>query len=127
MKKITKAQVLRMYNDMVNQFGGTKGVRDEGLLDAALSSPFQTYDGYELYPGIEEKAACLGYGLIENHAMIDGNKRLGVHVMLVFLALNGIMLNYTQEELYTVVLEVAAGKKNQSDLLLWIREHEKGE
>jgi death-on-curing protein len=64
MKKLTKAQVLRMYNDMVNQFGGTRGMRDEGLLDSALSALFQTYDGFELYPEIEEKAACLGYGLI---------------------------------------------------------------
>ena len=55
MKKLTKAQVLRMYNDMVNQFGGTRGMRDEGLLDSALSAPFQTYDGFELYPEIEER------------------------------------------------------------------------
>lgn len=124
MKKLTKAQVLRMYNDMVNQFGGTRGMRDEGLLDSALSAPFQTYDGFELYSEIEEKAACLGYGLIENHAMVDGNKRLGVHVMLVFLALNGIMLTYTQEELYTIVLQIASGDKNRSDLLTWIKNHE---
>ena len=65
-----------------------------------------------------------GYGLIENHAMVDGNKRLGVHVMLVFLALNGIMLTYTQEELYTIVLQIASGDKSRSDLLTWIKNHE---
>lgn len=62
--------------------------------------------------------------LFENHAMVDGNKRLGVHVMLVFLALNGIMLTYTQEELYTIVLQIASGDKSQSDLLTWIKNHE---
>lgn len=62
--------------------------------------------------------------LFENHAMVDGNKRLGVHVMLVFLALNGIMLTYTQEELYTIVLQIASGYKSRSDLLTWIKNHE---
>lgn len=62
--------------------------------------------------------------LFENHAMVDGNKRLGVHVMLVFLALNGIMLTYTQEELYTIVLQIASGDKSRSDLLTWINNHE---
>lgn len=62
--------------------------------------------------------------LFENHAMVDGNKRLGVHVKLVFLALNGIMLTYTQEELYTIVLQVASGGKSRSDLLTWIKNHE---
>ena len=62
--------------------------------------------------------------LFENHAMVDGNKRLGVHVKLVFLALNGIMLTYTQEELYTIVLQIASGDKSRSDLLTWIKNHE---
>lgn len=62
--------------------------------------------------------------LFENHAMVDGNKRLGVHVMLVFLALNGIMLTYTQEELYTTALQIASGDKSRSNLLTWIKNHE---
>ena len=60
-------------------------LQDEALLDSALAAPFQEFGGKVLFPSIEEKADRLGYGLIKNHAMIDGNKRIGTHVMLVFL------------------------------------------
>ena len=67
-------------------------------IDSALETPFQSFGGDELYPTIQAKAARLGYGLIKNHCMIDGNKRIGTHAMLVFLALNGIELKYTQKD-----------------------------
>ena len=75
-----------------------------------LENPFQSFGGEELYPTIQAKAARLGYGLIKNHCMIDGNKRIGTHAMLFFLALNGIELKYTQKELYEAILDIAAGK-----------------
>lgn len=77
-----------MHKSPIEEFGGICGIRDEGLLDAALSAPFQSFSGKELFPAIQSKAARLGYGLVKNHAMLDGNKRLGAHVMLVFLGLN---------------------------------------
>ncbi len=77
-----------------------------------------------LYPTIQAKVARLGYGLIKNHCMVDGNKRIGTHAMLVFLALNGIELKYTQKELYETILKVADGSMEYEDLLQWVLEHE---
>lgn len=87
----------------------------------------QTYQeaNQELFPTIQAKAARLGFGLIKNHAMVDGNKRIGTHAMLVFLAINGIELQYTQQELYTEILAVASGKVGYEELLRWILEHQK--
>ena len=117
----TKRQVLRMHEELIATTGGSSGIRDESLLEAALAAPFVSFGGVDLYPTLEQKAARLGYGLIKNHAMIDGNKRIGAHTMLVFLALNGIRLQYTQEELYTIILDVAAGKSSQDNLLTQIQ------
>ena len=117
----TKRQVLRMHEELIATAGGSSGIRDESLLEAALAAPFVSFGGVDLYPTLEQKAARLGYGLIKNHAMIDGNKRIGAHTMLVFLALNGNRLQYTQEELYTIILDVAAGKSSQDNLLTWIQ------
>ena len=117
----TKRQVLRMHEELIATTGGSSGIRDESLLEAALAAPFVSFGGVDLYPTLEQKAARLGYGLIKNHAMIDGNKRIGAHTMLVFLVLNGIRLQYTQEELYTIILDVAAGKSSQDNLLTWIQ------
>lgn len=124
MKKLSKKQIIMLHRQLIEMTGGSDGIRDEGLLDSALAAPFQSYGGEELYPGIQAKAARLGYGLVKNHSMIDGNKRIGAHAMLVFLALNGIELSYTQEELYTVILEVAAGTKDYQELLEWIVQHQ---
>ena len=67
----------------------------------------------------------MGFGLIMNHCMVDGNKRIGAHVMLVFLELNGFELSYSQKDLYSIILDVASGKKDDNDLLDWIIEHER--
>ena len=96
MIKLTKEQILLLHTQLIEATGGSDGVRDVGLLESALESPFQSQGGEELYPGIQAKAARLCYGLVKNHAMIDGNKRIGVHAMLVFLALNGYEVEYTQ-------------------------------
>lgn len=124
MKKLSKKQILMLHTQLIQQTGGSEGVRDYNLLDSALETPFQSFGGDELYPTIQAKAARLGYGLIKNHCMIDGNKRIGTHAMLVFLALNGIELKYTQKELYETILDVAAGKTEYEDLLQWILDHQ---
>ena len=79
------------------------GVRDFNLLDSAIETPYQVFGGEELYPTIQTKGTRLGYGLIKNHCMLDGNKRIGTHTMFVFFALNGIELQYTQKELYEMI------------------------
>lgn len=124
MKKLSKKQILMLHTQLIQQTGGSEGVRDYNLLDSALEIPFQSFGGDELYPTIQAKAARLGYGLIKNHCMIDGNKRIGTHAMLVFLALNGIELKYMQKELYETILDVAAGKIEYEDLLQWVLDHQ---
>ena len=93
MKMLSKRQILLLHSMLVAQSGGMDGLRDEGLLDAAINMPLQSFGGQELYLTILEKAARLGYGLIRNHPFLDGNKRIGTHAMLVFLDINNITLS----------------------------------
>lgn len=124
MIKLTQEQILMLHTELISATGGTDGVRDFGLLSSALNAPFQQFDNADLFPTIQQKAARLGYGLIKNHAFVDGNKRIGVHTMLVFLEINGITLEYTQKELYTTVLDIASGKADVEELTTWILNHQ---
>ena len=125
MIRLTKKQILMLHSQLVKAYGGSDGIRDENLLESALESPFQSFDGKELYPSIQAKAARLCYGLVKNHAMVDGNKRIGAHAMLVFMEINGYDLEYSQKELIDLILGVAAGKKDCADILHWLIEHQK--
>ncbi len=124
MKILSKQQVLMLHTALIEEFGGIDGVRDIGMLESALSAPFQTFGGEPLYPSIQSKAAQLCFGLVCNHPFLDGNKRIGAHVMLVFLALNGIEMEYTQQELIDIILSVACGETDNQTLLQWILQHE---
>ncbi|MCX4341104.1 MAG: type II toxin-antitoxin system death-on-curing family toxin [Lachnospiraceae bacterium] len=121
---LSKEQVLKLHVSLIKATGGSDGIRDEGMLELALNNPFQSFDGKELYPSIQTKAARLCFGLVKNHAMMDGNKRLGAHVMLVFLALNGYELTYSQKELSDVILALASDDIGEKELLQWIMEHQ---
>lgn len=123
MKIITKKQILLLHDQIISETGGTRGLRDEGLLESALFTPFQVFGNEELYPSIIEKAARLGFGLVKNHAFPDGNKRIGAHAMLVFLALNEIETDYSQDDLINIIMGVASGQNDYSDLLVWVRAH----
>ena len=125
MIRLTKKQLLLLHSQLIKVYGGRDGIRDEKLLESALESPIQSFGGRELYPSIQAKAARLCYGLVKNHAMIDGNKRLGVHAMLVFMAINGYDLEYSQKELIDLILDVAAGKRDYVDILHWLIGHQK--
>ena len=125
MKVLSKKQVILMHEQLIKETGGTNGIRDVELLEAALFAPFQTFDGVELFPSVVEKAARLGFGQIKNHAFVDGNKRIGAHAMLVFLAVNGIEITYTQKELSDIILQAASEEKDYSELLLWLNTHMK--
>ena len=124
MKILNKRQILMLHQHLVDETGGSPGLRDEGLLDSALNAPFQTFGDTSAYPSLQQKAARLCYGLVKNHPFIDGNKRIGVHAMLVFLAVNGLELSYTQQELSDIILQVAAGEKEYDDLLVWLLAHQ---
>jgi death-on-curing protein len=123
MKILSKQQILKLHEMLIAQSGGTPEIRDEGLLDSALNTPFQSFDNTELYPSLLEKAARLGYGLIKNHPFVDGNKRIGTHAMLVFLAINNAELSYSDDELIRLILGIAAGEYDDKHLLNWLQQH----
>ena len=123
MIKFSKDKVKLLHQLISEETGGTIGVRDEGLLESALEGAFATFDGQDLYPSKEEKGARLGYTLISNHAFVDGNKRIGMYVMLTFLEVNGIRLEATNEEVAETGLAVAAGEMGYKDLLDWVIDH----
>ena len=93
-------------------------------MESALNAPFQSFGDTSAYPSLQQKAARLGYGLVKNHPFVDGNKRVGAHVMLVFLAINGVELQYTQQELVDIILQVASGESRYEDLLAWLLSHQ---
>ncbi len=123
MIKFSKEKVLLLHRLITEETGGDPNVRDLQLLDSALESAFQTFDGKELYPTKEEKGARLGYALISNHAFVDGNKRIGMYVLLTFLETNGIKIYPSNEDVARVGLAVAAGKMKYPELLDWILEN----
>ena len=123
MIKFSKDKVLLLHQLIAQETGGSVGVRDEGLLESALETAFSSFGGHEFYPTKEEKGARIGYSLISNHAFVDGNKRIGVYVMLTFLEVNGIRLDCTNEDVVHIGLSVADGSMDYDALLAWIREH----
>lgn len=94
------------------------------MLESALNIPFQTFGGKDLYPSLQQKVARLCFGLVKNHPFVDGNKRIGAHAMLVFLVLNGVELQHSQEELSDIILQATAGEIGTEDLLNWILLHQ---
>ena len=122
MIKISVDMAELLHQLIAQETGGEIGVRDEGLLESALESAFATFDGQDLYPTKEEKGARIGYSLISNHAFVDGNKRIGMHVMLTFLELNGIKLDCKDQDIIDAGLALAAGEMSYKELLDWIKE-----
>ena len=123
MIKFSKEKILLLHQIIAEATGGSIGVRDEGLLESALETAYAGFDGKEFYPTKEEKGARLGYALIANHAFVDGNKRIGIYVMLSFLEMNGIRIRCTDEELVHIGLSVADGSMSYEALYQWVMEH----
>lgn len=124
MIKFSQEKVLLLHKLITEETGGDPNIRDSALLNSALESAFATFGGKELYPTKEEKGARLGYLLISNHAFVDGNKRIGMYVLLTFLETNGIKIRPTNEEVARVGLAVASGEMKYEELLNWIIENE---
>lgn len=125
MIRLTEEQIISMHGDIISATGGEDGLRDKKLLESAVNAPFSGFGGVEPYSSVVQKAVRLCVGLVMNHPFVDGNKRLGIHAMLVFLSVNGIELEYTQQELADIVLKIAAGEKQYGDLLEWTINHQK--
>ena len=126
MTKFSREKVLLLHQLIAQETGGEVGLRDQALLDAALAAAFSGVADREFYPTKEEKAAKLGFDLISNHAFLDGNKRIGMYVMLTFLEANGIRIEAENEDVVTVGLAVASGTMNYDNLVDWVREHAVG-
>ncbi len=123
MIKLSNEKVRYLHELVTKETGGDPNIRDTSLLDSALESAFQTFGGVELYPTKEEKGARIGYSLISNHAFVDGNKRIGMLVMLVFLEINGVRISPAVAEVARVGLAVASGEMKYEQLLEWINEN----
>ena len=125
MVRFTRESVLSLQFLVIQETGGRAGIRDYDLLDSAVESVYQTFDGKELYPSDEEKAARLGYNIVTNHAFVDGNKRVGILTMLTYLELNGIKMQCLDDELINAGLSLAKGNMKYDELLRWVKSHEK--
>lgn len=123
MIRMTKELVIRLHQLMAEETGGGRLLRSEALLESAIEGTYATFGGEDLYPTVEEKAARLGYALISNHAFEDGNKRIGVLVLLSYLEASGIRVEADQQAVIDLGLGTASGQMDQEDVLAWIRAH----
>lgn len=123
MRYLTVDEVLVIYDRIMRESGGGTGIRDIGALESAVAQPRMTFGGEEPYPTMFEKAAVLGYSLIQNHPFVDGNKRTGHAAMELFLVLNGQEIIATEDEQYDIILEVAAGETTREAFGIWLSEH----
>ena len=120
MIRLSREQILMLHHQLIERYGGSHGIRDEGMLDSALSAPFQSFGEPDFYPTTQEKAVRLAYGLVMNHPFHDGNKRIGALAMLTMLDLNHISLKTNSAELTEVFLQLASGVLKEKDLLAWV-------
>ena len=123
MRYLTLSEALELHRRVIGQSGGALGVLNLGALESALAQPRMTFGGRELYPSIVDKAAALGYSLIQNHPFLDGNKRTGHAAMEVFLFLNGFEIQSSVDEQERIVLQVASGEMDREVFTLWLRDH----
>ena len=120
---LTFAEIIEIHNYQIENFGGASGVRDMELLKSAISMPSATFGGTFLHPTIYEMAAAYLFHLVENHPFVDGNKRVGAMAALVFLDMNGIDFEASDEEFTAMVLRVASGKMLKAEITLFLKKH----
>lgn len=111
---------LNIHNILIDRFGGGKGVRDKGALEASLARPFSTFDNVELYPSPIEKASAVLESIVINHPFVDGNKRTGYVLMRLILLENGLDINSSQEDKYEMVIGVSKGELRIDDIQAWL-------
>jgi death-on-curing protein len=123
MKILSRDKILEMHESLINMYGGVHGIKNECLFDSAINTPFITFAGEELYPTILDKISAVTYFIISNHPMNDGNKRLGIALMLVLCIKNNISIDYTQDELIFLGLSIATNKSDKKTIKEWIINH----
>ena len=123
MIRLSAIDVLSLHEMMHRATGGASGIRDIGTLESALYHAYASFEGKDFYPTVEEKAARQVYGIIRNHPFLDGNKRTGLFVMLVFLELNDIKLKFSRSELVKLGISIAEGRADSQYIKKWIIRH----
>lgn len=123
MRYLTVSEVLEIYRRIMEQSGGLVGIRDIGALESAVAQPRMTFGGEELYPTIVEKAAALGFSLIQNHPFTDGNKRIGHAAIEMFLVLNEYQISAEIDEQVSLILQVASSELGREGFTDWLRGH----
>jgi death-on-curing protein len=123
MQLLTLEQILRLHKRIIEQSGGSMGIRNQDGLESALAQPYMTFSGQELYPTLIEKVAALGFSLINNHPFIDGNKRIGHAAIEVTLLMNGYEIKADIDNQEFAILAIAASKMNRQDFLEWLQNH----
>ena len=123
MKSLSQEAIVAMHSELIAQTGGLDGIRDANLLDASVNSPYHTFDGQYLYPTLQAMAAHLAFSLIKNHPFLDGNKRIGILSMLVFLDINNLPVTCTDTELVSLGLGLADSSITESELIERIISH----
>lgn len=121
MRYLTLAEVVELHRLVLRAAGGAPGVRSLAGLESALAQPKATFEGRDLYPTLIEKAAALGFSLIQNHAFVDGNKRVAHAAMETFLVLNGNEIVATTEDQERLILDLASGQVSRESLVAWLR------
>jgi death-on-curing protein len=116
---VLRETVLTLHEQSLAEFGGAAGIRDEGLLDSALAKPENLFAYGK--PTLFELAASYGFGLVKNHPFVDGNKRVGFIVAVVFLELNGYRFQATEAEAAVRTLALAAGEISEADFAAWLK------
>ncbi len=114
-------EVINIHNLLIESFGGSRGIRDKNALQSAISRPYQTFQGLELYPTPEDKAAAILESIISNHPFVDGNKRIGYVLMRLVLIENGMDIRTSEKEKFEFILDVAKGKVKFEQIKLWIQ------
>lgn len=123
MRYLSVEEVVSLHSLLIAQSGGASGLRDRGALESAVAQPEASFGGQPLYPMISDKAAALGFSLIQNHPFVDGNKRVGHAAMEVFLILSGYELDASVDDQERIVLGVASGRTSKIELAEWLSHH----
>lgn len=117
---LTLGEVVALHRRLIEQSGGSHGLRDLGALESAVAQPRMTFGGEDLYPTLTAKSVALGFSLINNHPFVDGNKRIGHLSMEMMLVLNGKAIDAGVDDSERIVLGVASGAVDRAELLAWI-------
>lgn len=117
----SKDDIIFLHSEMIANFGGTDGIRDNGILESAINTPLQTFDSIDLYPSPVEKIARLSFGLVMDHSFFDGNKRIAAKILDLGLSVNDIFLIATNEEVLEEFLGLASGSVRYQSFLSWVQ------